>query len=66
MGEMPMAPSLMDPAMMAPPPMDPAMMAPPPMDPAMMAPPAPDPSQELMATEQMANAGGEELYLLIK
>jgi hypothetical protein len=44
--------------------MDPAMMAPPPMDPAMMAPPAPDPSQELMATEQMANAGGEGIGAL--
>tara|TARA_R100000988_G_C4003646_1_gene170895 strand:+ start:72 stop:2537 length:2466 start_codon:yes stop_codon:yes gene_type:complete len=64
MGEMPMAPPPMDPAMMAPPPMDPAMMAPPPMDPAMMAPPAPDPSQELMATEQMANAGGEGIGAL--
>ena len=54
MGEMPMAP----------PPMDPAMMAPPPMDPAMMAPPAPDPSQELMATEQRADAGGEGIGAL--
>jgi hypothetical protein len=40
------------------------MMAPPPMDPAMMAPPAPDPSQELMATEQMADAGGEGIGAL--
>ena len=54
MGEMPMAP----------PPMDPAMMAPPPMDPAMMVPPTPDPSQELMAPEQMADAGGEGIGAL--
>ena len=54
MGEMPMAP----------PPMDPAMMAPPPMDPAMMVPPTPDPAQELMATEQMADAGGEGIGAL--
>ena len=39
-------------------------MAPPPMDPAMMAPPAPDPSQELMATEQRADAGGEGIGAL--
>ena len=39
-------------------------MAPPPMDPAMMAPPALDPSQELMATEQMADAGGEGIGAL--